>query len=63
LRETNGWMIDPTRETAEAVRLARRAIEVGNGDAVARCYAGLCSRLCRIRTRMRGGHFPASYSA
>ena len=40
LRKTNRWMIDPAQETAEAVRLARRAIEVGKGDAVALCYAG-----------------------
>jgi TolB-like protein/class 3 adenylate cyclase/tetratricopeptide (TPR) repeat protein len=40
LRKTNRWMIDPAQEAAEAVRLARRAIEVGKGDAVALCYAG-----------------------
>ncbi len=40
LRKTNRWMMDPAQETAEAVRLARRAIEVGKGDAVALCYAG-----------------------
>lgn len=40
LRKTNRWMIDPAQETAEAVRLARRAIEVGKDDAVALCYAG-----------------------
>ena len=40
LRKTNRWMVDPAQETAEAVRLARRAIEVGKDDAVALCYAG-----------------------
>jgi TolB-like protein/class 3 adenylate cyclase len=40
LRKTNRCMMDPAQETAEAVRLARRAIEVGKGDAVALCYAG-----------------------
>jgi len=40
LRKVNRWMTDRTQETAEAVRLARRAIEVGKDDAVALCYAG-----------------------
>ena len=40
LRKTNRWMVDQAEEAAEAVRLARRAIEVGKGDAVALCYAG-----------------------
>jgi TolB-like protein/class 3 adenylate cyclase len=40
LRKTNRWMVDPAQETAEAIRLARRAIEVGKGDAVALCHAG-----------------------
>ena len=40
LRKTNRWMIDRAQETAEAIRLARRAIEVGKDDAVALCYAG-----------------------
>ena len=40
LRKTSRWMINPAQETAEAVRLARRAIEVGKDDALALCYAG-----------------------
>jgi TolB-like protein/class 3 adenylate cyclase/Tfp pilus assembly protein PilF len=40
LRKTNRWMVDPAQERAEAIRLARRAIEVGKDDAVALCYAG-----------------------
>jgi TolB-like protein/class 3 adenylate cyclase/tetratricopeptide (TPR) repeat protein len=40
LRKVNRWMTDPVQESAEAVRLARRAIEVGKDDAVALCYAG-----------------------
>jgi TolB-like protein/class 3 adenylate cyclase len=40
LRKINRWMIDRAQETAEAVLLARRALVVGKGDAVALCYAG-----------------------
>jgi TolB-like protein/class 3 adenylate cyclase len=40
LRRLNRWMTDPVQETTEAVRLARRAIEVGKDDAVALSYAG-----------------------
>ncbi len=36
-----GWMVDRTRETAEAERLARRAAELGKDDAVALCTAGM----------------------
>jgi TolB-like protein len=39
-RKSNGWMVDPERETAEAVRLAFRATELGKDDAVARCWGG-----------------------
>jgi TolB-like protein len=34
-RKLNGWMIDGAKETAEAERLARRAVELGKDDAVA----------------------------
>ena len=34
-RKVNGWMVDRTRETAEAARLARRAVELGKDDAIA----------------------------
>ncbi len=39
-RKVNGWMVDRARETAEGTRLARRAIELGMGDAVALTRAG-----------------------
>jgi TolB-like protein/Tfp pilus assembly protein PilF len=39
-RQGNRWMIDPTREIAEATRLARNAIELGRDDAVALCSGG-----------------------
>lgn len=39
-RKSNGWMRDPAEETAEATRLARRAVELGWDDAVALTYAG-----------------------
>ena len=39
-RKVNAWMADRARETAEASRLARRAVELGKNDAVALCSAG-----------------------
>ena len=39
-RRTNGWMVDRAEETAEAARLARRAVELGRDDAVALSYGG-----------------------
>jgi TolB-like protein/DNA-binding winged helix-turn-helix (wHTH) protein len=39
-RKVNGWMTDPKREGAEGARLARRAIELGKGDAVALTRGG-----------------------
>jgi len=37
-RKSNGWMLDPTKEVAEAVRLAKKAVELGWDDAVALTY-------------------------
>src|SRR5262249_50085508 len=39
-RKTNGWMLDRAKETAEAARLARRAVYLGRDDAVALCFGG-----------------------
>ncbi len=39
-RKLNGWMIDRAQETAEAVRLARLAVELGTDDAVALTRGG-----------------------
>jgi len=39
-RRANGWMVDRIQETAEAARLARRAVELGRDDAVALSYGG-----------------------
>ena len=39
-RKINGWMTDRPREMAEGVRLARRAVELGKGDAVALTRCG-----------------------
>ncbi|WP_341486824.1 BTAD domain-containing putative transcriptional regulator [Pararhizobium sp. A13] len=39
-RKSNGWMLDPAEEIAEASRLARRAVELGWDDAVALSYGG-----------------------
>jgi tetratricopeptide (TPR) repeat protein len=40
LRKLNGWMTDPQQEIADAVRLARRAVELGKDDAVALSRGG-----------------------
>ena len=40
-RKGNGWVTNPIYETAEAVRLSRRAAELGRDDAVALCTAGI----------------------
>jgi TolB-like protein len=39
-RKLNGWMIDRVQETAEAERLARRAVDLGQDDAVALTRGG-----------------------
>lgn len=39
-RRVNGWMIDRDRETAEGLRLAQRAVELGRDDAVALTRGG-----------------------
>lgn len=39
-RKANGWMVDPARETADGVGLARRAVELDKGDAVALTRSG-----------------------
>ncbi|HEY0524248.1 MAG TPA: winged helix-turn-helix domain-containing tetratricopeptide repeat protein [Stellaceae bacterium] len=39
-RKVNGWMADPSREIAEAARLARRAVELGGDDAIALTRSG-----------------------
>jgi tetratricopeptide (TPR) repeat protein len=41
LRKANGWMVDRAQETAEAIRLARRAVELGRDDATALCSSAL----------------------
>lgn len=39
-RKSNRWMEDRVTETAEATRLAKRAIELGRDDAIALSYGG-----------------------
>ena len=39
-RKQNGWMVDAAQESAEAIRLARRAIELGQMDETALCAGG-----------------------
>jgi hypothetical protein len=39
-RKINGWMSDRAREIAKGARLARRAVELGRGDAVALTRSG-----------------------
>jgi TolB-like protein len=41
LRKQNRWMADEARESTEAIRLARRTIELGQGDDFALCSGGL----------------------
>jgi TolB-like protein len=40
-RKAGGWVMDRARETAEAERLARRAVELGKDDALALATAGI----------------------
>jgi TolB-like protein len=40
LRKWNGWMTDPTQETVETERLARRAVVLARDDAVPLCAGG-----------------------
>jgi TolB-like protein len=39
-RKAHGWMIDPVQESAEATRLARKAVHLGADDPVALCMGG-----------------------
>jgi len=39
-RKSNGWTTDPVQETAETMRLAERAAELGKDDAVAISFTG-----------------------
>jgi len=39
-RKNSRWMVEPMKETSEAIRLARRAVEVGNEDAIALSAGG-----------------------
>jgi TolB-like protein/class 3 adenylate cyclase len=41
LRKENGWMVNREQETAQAARLAKRAVEMGRDDAVALCLGGM----------------------
>jgi len=41
MRKISGWRTDPQNETAECVRLARRATELGKDDAVALAWSGV----------------------
>jgi TolB-like protein/Tfp pilus assembly protein PilF len=40
-RKLCGWTTEPEKETSEAVRLARRAAQIGQDDALALCTAGI----------------------
>lgn len=52
-RKVNDWMTDAASECAEGVRLARRAIELGRGDAVALTRGG--HALAHLAGDMAGG--------
>jgi TolB-like protein/class 3 adenylate cyclase len=40
IRKMNFWMVDVAQESAEAIRLARRAVELGEMDEMALCRGG-----------------------
>jgi TolB-like protein len=40
LRAQNGWMVDAAQERAEAIHLARRAIELGQSNDLVQCVGG-----------------------
>jgi adenylate cyclase len=40
VRKQNFWMVDAAQESAEAIRLARRAVELGQMDEMALCRGG-----------------------
>jgi len=40
MRKVRGWMTDPTRESSEATRLARKATHLGSDDPLALCMGG-----------------------
>src|SRR5437016_6328208 len=40
VRKACGWMIEPVEESAEATRLARKAVHLGGDDPVALCMGG-----------------------
>src|SRR5207253_6129971 len=44
LRKSRGWMTEPAQESAEATRLAGRAVHLGGDDSVALCMGGYAQR-------------------
>src|SRR5262245_44095690 len=52
-RKVNGWMTDQAQESAEAGRLARRALDLGQDDAVALTFGGYT--LARVVGDLEGG--------
>jgi TolB-like protein len=52
-RKVNGWMTDRPREMAEGIRLARRAVELDQGDAVALTRGG--HALAHLAGDLQGG--------
>jgi TolB-like protein/tetratricopeptide (TPR) repeat protein len=52
-RKTQGWVADGAQETAEATRLARRAVELGKHDAIALSAGGYA--LAHIAGDLDGG--------
>jgi TolB-like protein len=52
-RKVNGWMTDCPQEMAEGVRLARRAVELDKGDAVALTRSG--HALGHLASDLQGG--------
>lgn len=52
-RKVNGWMEDRPRETAEGIRLARRAVDLDKGDAVVLTRSG--HALSHLAGDLKGG--------
>src|SRR5215470_2572719 len=55
-RKVNGWMGDRVQEIAEGARLARRAVELGEDDAVALTRSG--HALGHLADDLDSGHRP-----
>jgi hypothetical protein len=56
IRKRSGWVINRDQEVAEAGRLARRAVQLGNNDATVLCFAGFALALVANELDDDDGH-------